>query len=462
MGNPAGNFNPIPSRPRQVGLQTSSCHGKQRAVFRPQGRRQLAILLFVFSLASPFPQVALAEARISDVDLLPEQESDLDSTPAACAGTASVFDGRAFSEGELWTLFHNGHCSGVEISGWISGGATVNADGNRSGNGNAPYGYNNVSDGVVLNQLWLCAEKAVDTGGCGFDVGFHMDYFFGVDGPDNQAYGDETWDFGWNSARDYGSAIPQLYAEIGIDDLTIKAGYFYTILGCECPQACDNIFYSHTYAFYYSEPNTHSGFLARFALSDHVTLLGGWTLGMDGTFSNHLHASTFLGGVDLTVTEATSVHWAVLAGDWGDGTGRAGVDSYDGTIYLNTITVEHRITDRLTCVLEHHLGANWRSAGDDGQWYGVVQYLTYEVSDCWQVSGRFEWYRDEDGTRLGLAATDAGSYFDATVGLNWNPHVNLTIRPELRWDWFEGSQLPYDNGTEDDFFTFGVDAVFTF
>ncbi len=233
----------------------------------------------------------------------------------------SIGDWNDSFDGEAWTLFSNDNCRSIEIGGWVSGGLTVNADGNKSGNGNAPYGYNNVSDGVVLNQLWVYAEKTVDTGRCGADWGFRVDYLFGVDGPDNQAFADETWDFGWNSARDYGSAIPQLYGEMGIDELTCKIGYFYTIVGWEYSQALQNFFYSHSYAFYYGEPNTHSGLLATYAVNDRITVHGGWTLGMDSTFSNDLHASTFLGGVDLTITEDTSLYWAVLAGNWGDGTG---------------------------------------------------------------------------------------------------------------------------------------------
>ncbi len=426
-------------------------------------------VLFALTVLPGFMQPGSGAETISHAALAPEPTCGTvcDSNGAlscanGCASTDSAFECRDSREGESWTLFDTDDCCAVDIGGWISGGATFNADGNRSGNGNAPYGYNNVSDGAVLNQLWIYAERAVDTGGCGFDWGFRVDYFFGVDGPDNQAFADETWDFGWNSARDYGSAIPQLYGEIGIDDLTVKVGYFYTIVGWEYPQAPQNFFYSHTFTYYYSEPNTHAGFLASFALSDQVTLHGGWTLGMDSTFSNHLDASTFLGGVDLTVTEDTTVYWAVLAGDWGDGTGRGGVASYDGSIYINSIVLEHILSDRLTYALQHDLGANWRSAGGDSLWYAIVQYLTYQINDCWQLGGRFEWYRDEDGVRVGQATADAGSYYDATLGLNWKPHPNLTVRPELRWDWFDGSQLPFDNGTEDDLFTFGVDAVFTY
>ena len=37
--------------------------------------------------------------------------------------------------------------------------------------------------------------------------------------------------------------------------------------------------------------------------------------------------------------------------------------------------------------------------GSNAYWYGVDQYLYYTINDCWKAGGRFEWFRDEDGTR---------------------------------------------------------------
>ena len=37
----------------------------------------------------------------------------------------------------------------------------------------------------------------------------------------------------WNSGEYYGLAIPQLYGEIGNQDLSLKLGHFYTIVGYE-------------------------------------------------------------------------------------------------------------------------------------------------------------------------------------------------------------------------------------
>ena len=54
--------------------------------------------------------------------------------------------------GGRWTPLDDAY-DPLEFGGWISTGFTANAHGNRSGNGNAPLPINNVSDGMVMNQL---------------------------------------------------------------------------------------------------------------------------------------------------------------------------------------------------------------------------------------------------------------------------------------------------------------------
>lgn len=350
---------------------------------------------------------------------------------------------------------------GVDFGGWMSGGLTLNGDGNRSGNGNAPYGYNNVSDGAVLNQLWLFGEKPIDED-AGFDWGFRIDYLFGTDGPDNQAFADQSWDFGWDSSRDYGSAIPQCYGDLKINDLTVRVGYFLTPIGWENVPTTQNFFYSHSYTFYYSEPNTHSGVLATYDLNDRISIQGGWTLGIDSSFANYLQASTFLGGISLTLSESTSVNWALVAGDWGDGTARRGAPSNEGDVYIHSLILEHSFSDRCDYVLHHDYGVNSGLSTASTRWYAIVQYLTYRVTDDWHVGARVEWFRDGSGVRLGSGLDDVGDFYEATVGVNWFRGDHLVVRPEVRWDWSGGAGLPYDDGTEDEFFTYAINAVLTF
>ena len=71
----------------------------------------------------------------------------------------------------------------------------------------------------------------------------------------------------WDRNGGYGWAIPQLYAEVGYGDFSVKMGHFYTLVGYEVVTAPDNFFYSHALTMFNSEPFTHTGVLATFGVS---------------------------------------------------------------------------------------------------------------------------------------------------------------------------------------------------
>jgi len=364
--------------------------------------------------------------------------------------------------GDPWTLPQPCalSCRGIEVGGWISAGIFGNVRGAR---GNGPLAFNDVGDGFTLNQLWVYIDRATDTGGYGVDLGGHVDYVFGVDGPDTQAFGDGDWDATWDTARDYGSAIPQLYAELAINNLTIKGGRFYTIIGWEVVQAPDNFFYSHAYTMYYGEPFTHTGFLASYELNDKLTVHGGWTDGWDNGWRNILGASTILGGVTLNLSDNATLAWACSGG----GQGRAGgVDR--GDVYMNSIVFELAVTNNFTYVLQHDLGSVSGLGVNNSQWYGVNQYFQYQLNERWAAGIRLEWFRDDDGARVPVDAVgncNPGNYYEVTWGLNYRPHANVMIRPELRYDWFDGANvngLPFNDGADSYQLSGGCDFIFTF
>ena len=73
------------------------------------------------------------------------------------------------------------------------------------------------------------------------------------------------------------------------------------------------------------------------------------------------------------------------------------------------------------------------------------------------------------GVRAWEGAGYAGNFYALTCGLTWRPNANLTFRPEVRWDWYDGEpsakqgfELPFNDGEEDDQFLFAVDAIVTF
>lgn len=353
------------------------------------------------------------------------------------------------------------HCmfDDVDIGGWISAGYYDNAH-NANGNGaNGPLGT--VDDPYFqFDQVWGYVEKTVDTGGCGFDWGGRVDYVFGADGPDTQCFGDESWDFGWNTGN-YGSAIPQGYFEVGYNNLKVKGGHFYTIIGYEVFTAPDNFFYSHSYSMYYGEPFTHSGFLGEYTVNDEITVYGGWVNGWDAGYSNQFGDSMALGGVTYAPFENASLTYAFTAGT--EGPRNAG--NPQSEVYMHSFVFQWDMTDRMTYIAQHDMGnvnqltpgAHWNAAA----WWSLNQYALYEINDCWGAGLRFEWFRDDKGTRV-TGDGNGANFFEVTAGLNWTPYENLIVRPEIRGDWTQGGVVPFDNDTKPAQLSGGVDFIYTF
>lgn len=350
----------------------------------------------------------------------------------------------------------------ITVGGWLEGGIYSNQYGSPS---NGPVGMRSIGNGATADQLWIFAERATDTQGCGWDIGGRVDYLFGVDGPATQSFGDRSWDYGWDSSPTYGSAIPQLYGEIAYNYMKVKVGHFYTPIGYEVVQAPGNFFYSHSYSHTYGQPFTHTGALASYERNEKVTFYGGWVNGWDEGFEGKNDGSMFLGGFTFQISDKANFAWFASAGKLGSG--NAFVDAPSGNLYYNCIVFTYQINDNWSYVFEHDLGSNTNvrpQSGVNNQWYEVNNYLMYKMSDCLSFGGRFEWFQDPQGARV--VSGDQGDYFAVTGGFNWKPHANFTIRPEIRYDWFSGTaaagNLPFHDGRSSRQLSGGVDVYFTF
>ncbi|MEX1027017.1 MAG: outer membrane beta-barrel protein, partial [Candidatus Paceibacterota bacterium] len=91
--------------------------------------------------------------------------------------------------------------------------------------------------------------------------------------------------------------------------------------------------------------------------------------------------------------------------------------------------------------------------------WDINQYLMYSINDCLAIGGRYEWYQHE-GIFSPLGQEDEIQAL--TLGLNYRPHANVVVRPEVRWD--EDHSTGQTVGLEDgrDQTTFGIDTILTF
>ena len=352
--------------------------------------------------------------------------------------------------GDPWKLF-DGLPDGWDIGGWVSLGYHTNE---------VPL-FNDRADELNLHQAWLYAEKAIDTS-CGFDIGGRIDYVYGIDGPDTQAFGidNDHWDNDWDNGGFYGHAIPQLYLEAGYGDLSVKVGHFYTIIGWEVVGAPGNFFYSHAYTFYNSEPFTHTGALANYQVNDDVNVWAGYTFGWDSGFEDN--GDSFLGGISAALTDDLTVTYATIAGIFNEN----GNEREQG--YMHSIVADYSVTDNLQYIFQNDIldsevagGAVTGTVLDRAaarETFGINQYLIYTFNDCWAAGGRFEWYNVDGGA---FDRTDDADVYALTLGVNYRRNANLIVRPEVRWDWDDDGVFS-DVLDGDDQFTFGVDSIFTF
>lgn len=329
-------------------------------------------------------------------------------------------------------------CCGIDFGGWVQMGYHDGVVPNGRTRNDAGS-FNNHPHRLNLHQAWLYAEKVAD-GSEGLGFGFRADVMYGVDAADTQSFGNPpgSWDFanGFDFGE-YGWAIPQLYGEVAMGDLSVKIGHFYTLIGYEVVTAPDNFFYSHALTMFNSEPFTHTGALATYAASDDTTIYAGWTSGWDTGFDSLNGSSSFLGGFGTALGENVSFTYILTAGEFG----------FRGNGYSHSLLFDVAITDDLNYIFQSDLvSTNAPAAGAfaaPGEDVGINQYLLYTVDDKVKVGTRMEWWK-----------RDGNSQYAATFGVNITPMENLIIRPEYRYDW----SVP-GGGTEP---TFGCDAILTF
>ncbi len=273
-----------------------------------------------------------------------------------------------------------------------------------------------------------------------------------------------------------------------------------------------NFFTTLPYTFQYGEPFTHTGALATWTVNEKLTVGAGIIRGWDNFGNNNPNAggiSTFtrtfddkssLAIVDVFSNEPNQNNTVNT-----EPQGNNNAHSFrwlQTNVYSRPLT---RISEKLNYVAQSDWGYQTHALLNDktAQYYGLNQYLFYKVSDCWTWGLRGEWFRDEEGFRVGgfLSTTNAdpnaplrgcclsnragynGNFYEITFGANWKPNANTVIRPMVRFDWYQGGMTdingvntgapapgtsdnaggrPYDDGLRNHQFIYGLDYITLF
>ncbi|WP_052808374.1 porin [Methyloterricola oryzae] len=354
---------------------------------------------------------------------------------------------------------------GITIGGWVDAGISYNNNSSPDGF-NGPVGLNDRDSEPQVNQIYLYIERQVDKQGSSWDFGGRFDFLYGTDAFIAQST--DEWDqrlITDGTSRFYQIALPQLYAEIFApvgNGLTIKAGHFYGLTNIESVMSPNNFFYSRSNSFTWDGPFTHTGVLLSYPLNDNFTITGGGVMGWNNV-NQDMSNWNFLGKFGWTSDDKKiGSSFAIVTGD---------KSSNQDNLTRYTLTYEHEFIDHLHYTLQHTYGVQQNDPtrnGKDTKWYGIQNYLFYDIDEHFAVGVRGEWNRDQDGVRYRLndrpGSIPVGigaSYYEVTAGVNWKPLKWIAVRPEVRYDWSDKADA-FDAGKRMSQFMFATDVVVRF
>ncbi len=365
--------------------------------------------------------------------------------------------------------------TGISISGWLQQGITFDNE-HAASRFNGPVATDDRDGEYQLNQFWMTLERPVHSGGSGLDFGGRIDAAYGSDWRWYTNNGLENHLNGFDG-QTYGMMLPQAYLAVACNDVTVKLGTYLAPFDCESMPATANFFYSHSYCYTYGVPHLLTGMLADYKMDQNWSVQGGLHRGWSQLDDDN-SAVDFLGGVRWQSSDRrTIVSYTLSSGPQDVG------GNENGFVY--SFVVEEKLGPRSQYILVHDLGVenNALAGGAAADWYGLNQYYIYTLSSQWAACVRAEWFRDQDGVCVtgpgnipGVRAWAGhgfeGNFYEVTAGLNWRPHANVTFRPEVRYDCYDGGAgsygqsnqtgLPFNDGRNSTQFLTAADLILVF
>src|SRR6266567_7012132 len=368
-----------------------------------------------------------------------------------------------------------------KISGWVDNGITFNPA-SPADNQNFGRFFDDRVNEPLLNQLVINFERALAPQPGQFDWGFKLQFMYGSDARfiDSLALFSNT--AGTSIVQ---PDLPEAYLSlhfpfISEGGLDLKLGKFVTLEGAETIDPRTNFFYSHTYIFDFGIPFNHTGGLAIFHATKWLDLYSGITRGVNTSIEDNNDNVSFPGGVGLNLLDGKL---AALASTH---IGPETPDDNRHNRYLNDLTITAKPTKNLTAITD--LNYIYDEAAD-ATGYGVAQYFIYTITNVFSIGVRGEIWRDADafyvasfaenddaldGLRGGAVTIDPRTvgggkttYGAVTLGLNIKPPVpkpaaSLVTRPELRFDRALNGTRPFNDSSDCNQFTAGIDVIVIF
>ncbi len=334
-----------------------------------------------------------------------------------------------------------------DFGGWIDAGIYSNEYGQENVynagqlnpvSGNTTLLQNVRQSDFQVNQLWLYGQKKLSKRG--FSVGGRADAVFGTDAiyfqSENLEFGYENANDRWGSG-DYYLALPQLYGEVGYDNVSLKVGKFLAHMEYDSPMSSERFFYSTSYSFA-SMPHTLTGAVATWDVSKKLSVFGGWVCGENKTFEKgDDHA--FYGGIEWKAGKRLNLRYTVLLGTQEYEADHPVYADAVRDYFVQSFVADFQMTKRFKYVFEWTLRNetnDYLTGNNDGS-YGVNNEFFYELNKKWTIGARFDWMHGYNGGYRFVSGDDDALAF--TLGANWKPTKRIMVRPELRYDVFDNT-----------------------
>jgi hypothetical protein len=376
--------------------------------------------------------------------------------------------------------------SPYNLFGWIQGSYTGNPARPRNGL-NFGVNPNYLANTWLFQQLYFVAERPLDPArNDEYHYGFRFDNLFGSDWMQYHMVGlfdglNRSKFFGWEPVQFFGEVHLPWLTEDGID---VKGGRFFSLGGYEDALAPGRPLNSTGYVFSYAQPFTHFGVMTTWHVTDRLNWFNGAVNGWD-RWINARYRWGYAGGIvwdsadsrtnaTLTLNVGPNQFPSFFPAHYSTApngvpqppflAGRQNILYGNNNAVLLTGVLIHQWTERLSSVVDGDFGYETAVPGvgpggvtTNGAWYGLASWTLYGLTEHLTGVYRAEFFRDERGVRTGFNDT----FYEMTLGLIYKPWTWFWVRPEVRWDWANGT-APYDDEKSHNQLTFGFDTIFLF
>ena len=220
--------------------------------------------------------------------------------------------------------------------------------------------------------------------------------------------------------------VRQAWVQYATGNLTVMAGKFVTLAGAEVINPTLNTNFSRSILFFDSEPLTHTGVRAAYALGE-FTLTGGINNGWNST-STDFGSKT--GEASIAWAPASKLFALSVNAYFGKN------EAFDAEKTLVDVVATYNATSQLSIVLNFDWDQQDKALIDaagglhDASWNAAALYVNYAINDQWRVSVRGEYLDDTDGFVTGAHQT----LKEGTITLGYSPVKAFELRAEFRYD----------------------------